>query len=95
MRQLTLRMDDELDRLTPPAEVARAHRRFVDGIRGWQNGMVRHAIAEERAGHPAKAAAIFTHPSLNDLPPIVLLKQARDEFRSKGYHLGINGGFLP
>jgi ribosomal protein L44E len=96
MRVASLKTADELAQIAPPDEVVRAHRLFVAGLRAEMRGRMRRAIAALARGNKKKAGALLTHATAaRDLRPLLMMKEARDIFRAKGYRLASTGGFLP
>jgi hypothetical protein len=94
-RGTMLGLADDLGRITPPSEVAQAHRTFVSGLREYVTGPLRASFAALARGDKKKAAASVEHPSPRLLEIAIRMKAARDRFRAKGYHLGPTGQVLP
>jgi hypothetical protein len=80
---------DELEQVSPPAEVAKAHQDLITGMRRLGNdlqGIFKKADEAAKAKDPSAAlAAVFGAPAIQ------LLLKAQQEFKAKGYNLNLNG----
>jgi hypothetical protein len=79
---------DELEQVSPPAEVAKAHQDLITGMRRLGNdleGIFKKADEAAKAKDPSAAlAAVFGAPAIQ------LLLKAQQEFKAKGYNLNLN-----
>jgi hypothetical protein len=95
VRRFLLGMADRLDRLHPPAEVRAAHRTYVGGIREFATRIARRQFAVLARRGPKAALAVVEHPTADTLRVAGRMRLARDEFRKKGYDLGLKEELLP
>jgi hypothetical protein len=77
---------DELEQVTPPAEVAQAHRRLIDAMHRLRDDL--EGIFEKVAEAKTPSAGIS---ALFGAPAIQLLLKAQQEFKAKGYDLNLSG----
>jgi hypothetical protein len=77
---------DELEKVTPPTEVAQAHRRLIDAMRRLRNDL--EGIFKKVADAKTPSESIS---ALFGAPAIQLLLKAQQEFKAKGYDLNLNG----
>ena len=77
---------DELEQVTPPAEVAQAHRHLIDAM---------HRLRDDLEGIFKKVAEAKTPSAgisaLFGAPAIQLLLKAQQDFKAKGYDLNLSG----
>jgi hypothetical protein len=78
---------NELHRIEPPADVAGAHRAYVDAIRRFAVGEMDEIMRALRRGGESAANEVLG-PEPEDQPAIERLRDARREFDEKGYDLG-------
>jgi hypothetical protein len=88
-KEAITRFVNELEQVNPPAEVAKAHRDLIAGMRRLGNdleGIFKQVDEAEKAKDPSAAlTAVFGAPAIQ------LLLKAQQEFKAKGYDLNLNG----
>ena len=86
-RVRTIRFADALDGIDPPADIARAHADYVEGIRRYVVGEMDELVRALRSGGIPAAEAVVK-PEPEDYPVLARIRAARIEFDEKGYDLG-------
>jgi hypothetical protein len=80
---------DELEQVSPPAEVAKAHQDLITGMRRLGNDLEGIFKKVDEAAKAKDPSAALT--ALFGAPAIQLLLKAQQEFKAKGYNLNLNG----
>jgi hypothetical protein len=78
---------DKLDDIDPPAEVADAHQKLIDGTHEAADEF-RDLASKLDSASPSQLPAILSQLNPSKLPGFVKMQQAVNEFKAKGYQLG-------